>query len=471
MTSPPLTSNIQTPRRRVLIVSPHFPPTNAPDAQRVRTMLPYLAELGWEAEVLAVDPDHVEHPRDEILAQLLPDGVRVTRTGALPTRYTRKVGLGNLGLRSLPFLQRAGDRLLSQRPVDLVFFSTTIFPVMILGRRWQRKFNVPYVLDFQDPWLGGFYQTQAQGRPPGGRLKYTLDKALAQLLEPRALERVSHLISVSPDYPQRLQQRYPHLTAQDCTVLPFGAPESDYHRLPSLGIGQRIFNPQDGNHHWVYVGRGGADMATALHGLFYALRQERDRHPQDWETLRIHFVGTSYAQGDRAEKTIAPIAEQYGLADMVTEHPHRIPYFEAQQVLIESQGILMIGSDDPRYSASKLYPAILARRPLLAIFPQQSLVVEILRQVKAGQVVIFDPGMKPAQLYPHMAPQLRSLRQQHHPPSTDWSAFAPYSAQAMTQKLCACFDRVVDSSHSQPPACTPLPRPRGSQFSRPVGHA
>ena len=42
--------------RRVLFVSPHFPPINAPDAQRIRTMLPYLESLGWEAEVLAVEP-------------------------------------------------------------------------------------------------------------------------------------------------------------------------------------------------------------------------------------------------------------------------------------------------------------------------------------------------------------------------------------------------------------------------------
>ena len=33
--------------RRVLLVSPHFPPTNAPDHQRVRMSLPFYREHGW----------------------------------------------------------------------------------------------------------------------------------------------------------------------------------------------------------------------------------------------------------------------------------------------------------------------------------------------------------------------------------------------------------------------------------------
>ncbi len=45
--------------RRVLIVSPHFPPTNAPDHQRVRMSLPYFQENGWEPVVLAVTADGV----------------------------------------------------------------------------------------------------------------------------------------------------------------------------------------------------------------------------------------------------------------------------------------------------------------------------------------------------------------------------------------------------------------------------
>ncbi len=58
--------------RRVLIVSPHFPPVNAPDHQRVRMSLPYLYENGWEAHVLAVDPRFVAGFLDPYLLQTIP---------------------------------------------------------------------------------------------------------------------------------------------------------------------------------------------------------------------------------------------------------------------------------------------------------------------------------------------------------------------------------------------------------------
>lgn len=415
-------------------------------------MLPYLTEYGWEAEVLTVAPQFVEHPQDPYLVQLLPSELAIHRTAAFATRYTRKVGLGNLGLRCLPFFQRMGDRLLAQKAFDAVFFSTTIFPVMTLGARWQRKFGIPYVLDFQDPWLGGFYQSR-QGKsqsgapavPPGGRFKYAVDKAMAQFLEPRAMQGVSHVISVSPDYPELLQQRYPHLSPTQFSVLPFGAPEDDFAQLPNLAIPQSIFDPTDGNRHWVYVGRGGPDMATALRALFYALRQVGEQQPEVLRSLRLHFVGTSYAQGDRAVKTIEPIAQEYGLGDQVREYPHRIPYFAAQQLLLDSDTILMIGSDDPRYTASKLYPAVLARKPILAIFHPNSTVVDILQACQAGQVATFTPGAEPQENYGAIAPLLQEFM--HYPkgycPPLNWAAFEPYTARAMTRQLCKIFDRCL----------------------------
>src|SRR5829696_8891477 len=93
-------------RRRVLIVSPHFPPVNAPDMQRVRMSLPFYAEFGWEPTVLAVAPTSTERT-EPLLTETFPAGIPVERVRALPADLTRMVGVGNLALRSLPFLYSA----------------------------------------------------------------------------------------------------------------------------------------------------------------------------------------------------------------------------------------------------------------------------------------------------------------------------------------------------------------------------
>ena len=429
--------------RRVLVVSPHFPPINAPDHQRLRIALPYFKTLGWDATVLTVDPAEVKHPTDPTLAQVLPADLDIVTTSALPARITQKIGLGNLGWRCWPFFDRAGRQLLQQKSFDLVFFSTTIFPVLALAEGWFKSFGVPYIIDFQDPWRVDRQQQEnrAQVRP-GGRLKYALDKTLAQYLEPRALRHVSHIVSVSPAYPEILQQRYQWLRPEHFTTLPFGAPNHDFDELSRLDVKQSIFDPQDGNRHWVYVGRGGSDMKTALHLLFAGIQTQVKTTPDSWRQVKLHFVGTSYDINSQT-KPIETLAHQYGLEDMISEHPQRIPYFEAQQLLVDSDGILLIGSDDPSYSASKLCAAILAQRPLLALFHHQSLVVDILHRCEAGQVVTF--GGEQVSSSGDLAAALNTMVKlpKDYTPVIRWQQFEPYSGKSMAMKLCGLFDRAV----------------------------
>lgn len=427
---------------RVLIVSPHFPPINAADHHRVRMSLPYFEEFGWEPHVLAVRPDCVEGVQDPLLFKTVPPHIPVSYTGALPIQQTRRLGISSLGLRCFPYLLQAGDSLLREKKFDLVYFSTTVFMVMVLGFRWYRRFGIPYVLDFQDPWLSDYYKQPGVAPPPGGRLKYEFSQFQAKLLEPMALSEVGHVISVSPTYPKTLQQRYPHLRPEHFTVLPFGAPETDFKQLPSLNIQQKIFDPNDGMRHWVYVGRGGNDMALALRTLFLGIQSERHRHPEQWQSVRLHFVGTSYASKDRAVKTVEPIAQELGVADLVTEHPYRIPYFEALQVLVDSHAILLIGSNDAGYTASKLYPCILARKPILAIFHRQSSVVDILHQCQIGWVISFTSQSQPEDLLCDVTIQLRKLLSlpKDYQQETQWRAFKPYTAREMTRQQCAILN-------------------------------
>ena len=433
-------------QRSVLIISPHFPPINAADHQRVRMALPYFSKFGWQPHIVAVKPESVQGVGDRYLQSTIPKDIPVTYIDALPVKYTKLIGLSGLGWRCLPHLTAAVDRLLQEKPFDLIYFSTTIFLAMGLAARWYLKFGVPYVLDFQDPWLSDYYQTQGKGQiPPGGKLKYGLAQFMARKLEPKATKYAQHLTSVSSAYPQILQKRYPWLSSEHFTVLPFGAPQADFELLPSLKVKQNIFDSKDGKTHWVYVGRGGADMAKTLKALFLAIQANRHKNPQYWASVRLHFVGTSYAPQGRETKTIEPLATSCGVEDLVIEHPLRIPYFEALQVLKDSQGILLIGSDDPHYSASKIYPCILAQKPMLGIFHEQSLVVDVMEKTQAGEIVKFNSQHQPEDLIKPLTEKIERLFKPEPVsfPTTDWSAFEPYTARSMTNKLCHVFDRCI----------------------------
>jgi hypothetical protein len=436
--------------RKVLIVSPHFPPINAADHQRVRMALPYLKENGWEATVLCVDPRFIEGmPLDPLLERTVPGVVQVIRTNALPYRITRLMALGNLAMRAWPYLRKEGDRLLAKsianRKFDLVFISTTQFPVFALGPRWKKKFGAPYVLDFQDPWLSNYYGRNPATRPPGGKLKYGLSQLLARWLEPVTVRNAAQIVSVSKAYVEMLRTRYPDVSEEKFIVLPFGASEQDFVVLENLQVSQRAFDPKDGQQHWLYVGRGGQDMEFALRAFFLALKRHAAERPDVSDKLRVHFIGTDYAPKERARKTIEPLARELGVGELVIEETDRLPYFHTLRCLKDAQALFIPGSDDPGYTASKVYPYVLARKPLLAVFHRNSSVVDVLRTTGAGRVVTFGDDHNLNEVADEIYRQWFAQRPLPAP-QTNWNAFSPYTAREMTRTLCDVFDRAVDGT-------------------------
>lgn len=423
--------------RRVLIVCPRFAPVNAVDMHRVRQSVRYFEEFGWTPTILAVRPEACDHPVEPQLELTIPEGTRIIRVGAVPPKL---LGFNDFGLRALPYVALAGDRLLRQERFDAVYFSTTAFSLTALGPYWLRRHRVPYVLDWQDPWLTDYYRNSGV-KPPGGQLKYSISQLLARLLEPATMRYTSHVITVSPSYPDELQRRYPRLAGR-FTVLPFGALEADFTVLEHSLVNQSVFDPSDGNEHWVYAGAAGPMMEFALSGFFSALKRARVSCPRRYARVRVHFVGTNYAAPGVAYKTVEPIAEQCGVGDMVEESPARIPYFEALRCLRDADALVVPGSDDPGYAPSKLFPYILARKPLLGIVHEQCSAAGFLRDTRAGTVVTFGEHDSVDALATAIGDAwFRSPIL--HKPNTDWDAFEPFTARQMTKRQSAVLDLVA----------------------------
>ncbi len=185
-------------------------------------------------------------------------------------------------------------------------------------------------------------------------------------------------------------------------------------------------------------------MAMALRGFFHALARAIEVDPSRRERIAIHFVGTSYASGDRAKKTVEPIAREFGVDDCVTEHPQRIPYFEALRCLLDAHALFLPGSDDPTYAASKLMPCLFAQKAMLAVFHENSPVVATMRKLGAGTAVTFRADTTTADLGE------RILNQWFHKgaeaaPIVSQEQLIPYGAREMTRKLVEIFGRVAAS--------------------------
>jgi hypothetical protein len=82
-----------------------------------------------------------------------------------------------------------------------------------------------------------------------------------------------------------------------------------------------------------------------------------------------------------------PVAAEYGLLDVVTERAPRLDYFEALRVLRDSTAVLLMGSSERHYTPSKVFPALVAERPVVAVLHAASNATDLLQRIGRAPTV------------------------------------------------------------------------------------
>ncbi|MBI1870497.1 MAG: hypothetical protein HYS07_04805 [Chlamydiae bacterium] len=428
--------------KRVAIIGPDFTPSGYPPALRIRFFAQHLQEFGWRPTVITVDPKYYEWSVDFESENLLPKGLEIIRTPAFSAGITRKVGIGDIGIRSLWYHWRIIRALCREKKVDLLFIPVPPYLPAVLGRLIYQSFGIPYVIDYIDPWVNDAYKKLPKSQR---RLKRTISYMFSLFLEPIVLKKVGHVVGVSKGTTDLVIARYPWLKDSDATEVPYGGEAGDFDYLRKNPRKNQVFNCEDGLLHISYIGACVPDMYPTIRALFSAVRIGKDQSPSVFERLRLHFVGTTYAANAENMHQVVPLAREMELENIVDEHPQRIAYLDALQLLLDSHALLLVGSNRPHYTASKVFQCILARRPLLAVVHEESSVVLILKKTRAGDVVTFNsqdsPEGKIEKIREHLEAIL-SLPQGYQPPVL-WDAFETYTTRSMTAWLAHVFDKVV----------------------------
>jgi len=423
--------------KTVLCISPNFPPVNAPDMQRLRQSVSYFKEFNWRPVIFTVDPYYVEQTQDELLLESIPEDIEVHKVKAFSTKWTRKIALGNLGFRSWFQYRCAVDSYIRQHKVDLIYFSTTVFTLMPLGLHWKKKFNIPFIVDLQDPWRNDYYLTLPKNSRPK---KFWFDYIQKKYLEAKTMPKVDGIVSVSDGYVDTMKSRYSSLISKKSLTLPFSALDIDIEiarkQKPAL-LDENFINI-------TYIGRGGKDMEFSLTALFNGFKRGLDKELDNFQNIRFSFYGTSYAADGLGEKTIMPIAKKCGIELYVNEFTDRLPYFKSLSTLMQSDILFIPGSVDSNYTASKIFPYIMMKKPLFAIFNRQSSIVEILQKTKGGEIISFEDGSKLKNVTNDVLVVLEKIvKKIPYKPDVIEDEFNLYSAREMTKQQCHYFDHVV----------------------------
>jgi hypothetical protein len=423
--------------KKILIISPHFPPSNLAAVHRGRLFAQHLPANNWEPIILTVDEKYYEEKLDHNLEKLLPARLRIEKVSAFPVTKPRLVG--DIGLRAFFQLYKKAKKIIKKEKIDFLYILIPSFYVALLGRWLHESTGIKYGIDYIDPWVHYF---------PGSEKKFSrhwLSTKIARFLEPIAIKRASLITGVAEGYYKGVIERNPRLS-DHCIfgAMPYGGEKTDHEKVISLNTQPYLFKKQTGKIQLMYAGAMLPKAYTPLESILKAISHDRE----SFSFLQIHFIGTGKTPDDPNGYTIKPLAEKYGLwQNVVFEYPKRIPYLDVLIHLNATDGIFILGSTEPHYTPSKTYQGVLSGKPILAVLHKESSAVKVLKESGAGFVLDFD-GENDVKLiediFPVVAKKYFDWMQTYDPEKINSTVFEQYSAESITKQLVALLNLSID---------------------------
>lgn len=420
--------------KKILIIAPHYPPSNLAAVHRSRLFAQHLPSFDWKPIILCVDENDYEEELDWNLHSLLPIEQRIEKVRAFPVTKPRLIG--DIGLRAFFQLRRRALELVHKENIDFIYIPIPSFYVSLIGTYLNRKTGVKFGIDYIDPWVHEF---------PGSDKRFSrhwFSTQLAKYLEPKALKNVSLITGVAEGYYQKVIERNRSLLKL-CVFgsMPYGGEKLDHIAVKELEIKPYLFQ-KNNKIQLIYAGAMLPKAYEPLQ-LFFKVIQE---NPDIFKYIEIHFIGTGKTPNDHIGYNIKPYAEKYNLWQrQIFEYPKRIPYLDVLIHLENSDGVFILGSTEPHYTPSKTYQGVLSEKPIFAMLHSASTAAEILESSNAGKVF----RIKPDSLYEQKEELLNNFIEFLEFKNTfsilnvDLNQFEQYSAENVTAQLVKLLNGVT----------------------------
>lgn len=421
--------------KTILIIYPHFPPSNLAGVHRPRLFAQHLPSFGWKPVILTVDEKYYEEKPDWNLVKLLPDNLRIEKVTAFKSHKPRLIG--DLGLRSFFQLYTRAKQIIRNEKISFIYIPVPSFYCALLGRWLYAATGIKYGIDYIDPWVHNF---------PGSKKLFSrhwFSTYIAKLLEPIAVKKASLITGVAEGYYDPVLERNQHLKHMAVFgAMPYGGETNDVEILNKLNISTYLFS-KNNKVKMVYAGAMLPKAYKPLKAMFKSIEQNKT----DFENIEFHFIGTGKAPDDPLGYNIKEIAKEYGLWEtIVYEYPKRIPYLDVLVHLNIADGIFILGSTEPHYTPSKTYQGILMNKPLFAILHKESTAVSIIRKSGAGLVLDFN-GEEDVQTITRnfigCFSNFTIFLKAFNPKIVDMKFFEMYSAKNVTRQLAHLLDKVI----------------------------
>ncbi len=356
---------------KILIIYPHWHPCNLAGVHRPRLIGNFLPEFGWRPVVLTVEPEYYEEKPDMDFSKTFRDVFEVHRVNAF--KLTKPRIIGDIGLRALFQLWKKALKICRQQKIHFIWIPIPSFYTAVIGRMLHKQTGIPYGIDYIDPWVRDISRHRS--------LRARLSILVAKILEPYAVKKASLISGVSESYFQPVIHRNFKKNNIVTVAMPYGFDQFDH----AIHL-KNVDFPWSGISECKPIVYAGAFLPHS--GFFVDLLLKgikKSMNLGQWENqVKLFFIGT----GNYPHKSIQEYARDHHLNDTVTEINERFPYLHILNILSAAYGVMIIGSTEKHYTASKTFQALLSKKPVFSIFHTQSSAWQIMNETRAGQYTV-----------------------------------------------------------------------------------
>lgn len=383
-------------KKKVLLFSYYWPPASSPGVQRWLKFVKYLEDYGWASAVIT--PKNGSYPNtDATLLNDIPDDTELLTTKTLePFRLfnlltgqakrgkASSVGMGDLKGAQSPIKKisayiranwfipdarkgwnryaiRTGIEYIQKQNVDAIITTGPPHSSHLIGLNLSRKFNLPWVADFRDPWTNIYYNHFLP------RSSSTQKKDLA--LETKVLSNASLVTVVSNGLLQEFSDR-----ARSTLLLPNGYDLEDFY-------GKHTFEKSD-KFTLSYIGN--LKENQNIEALWTALSELINANPQFAQNFRLSLTGNIHP-------TVLQSITQAGLNPNLIQYPF-VQHHQAIEQMISASALLFPipqSAQNKKIITGKIFEYLASRTPLVSIGPPDGDAAKILHNCERSPMI--DP--------------------------------------------------------------------------------
>ena len=375
---------------KVLIITYYWPPAGGSGVQRWLKFVKYLQAFGIEPVVYTVDNGNYIKEDTSLLAEV-PQNIEVLKQPIWePTKLLfwkknkqQKNGISNVSGGGLLSFIRGNffipdpkifwvkpsvsylQKYLDKNNIEVIISTGPPHSMHLIAQKLHQQNDVKWLADFRDPWSDLYYNKDFKQRPFAENKNKKLEEAV--------LKSADCILTVSASLQQefsKIAKRVEVITnGFDTEVLESKNGSLDaVFSISYIGLLPRQSNPK------------------TLFKVLNRLCQENLAFKND---LQINFIG-DISNEVKTEIELNDLVENTNFVGYVS-HQKAIAFQEKSQVLLllipninNNKGIL----------TGKLFEYLKAKRPILAIGPEDGDLAAILAETKAGVVINFDAEEK-----------------------------------------------------------------------------